>query len=218
MDLKGKKINFLGDSITEGHGVDCIENTFEEVLLRTEGLAAARNYGIGGTRIARQSKPSDEPRWDLDFVSRVDEMDPDADVVVIFGGTNDYGHGDAPIGCFEDRTVDTFYGALHVLYNKVFEKYPDALIVVLTPLHRGNEENPAGDGYKVPTLPLKGYVDIIREVAEYYSIPVLDLYKCFGVNPVVPVLKEKYMPDGLHPNAAGHRILASRIAGFLKTL
>lgn len=218
MDLRGKKINFLGDSITAGAGVDCMENTFEEVLRRTEELAEARNYGIGGTRIARQKAPSAEEHWDYDFISRVDGMDPDADIVVIFGGTNDYGHGDAPIGSFDDRTEYTFYGALHILFNKVLERFPDALVIMMTPLHRDNEERPTGDGYKVPTLPLKGYVEIICEVAEYYSIPVLDLYKCFGVNPVVPVLKEKYMPDGLHPNAAGHRILASRIAGFLKTL
>ncbi len=218
MDLRGKKINFLGDSITEGHGVDRIENTYPEVLRRMEGLAEARNYGISGTRIAVQMKPSDEPRWDLDFISRVDEMDADADAVVVFGGTNDYGHGDAPIGSMDDRTPYTFYGALHVLYNKLFERFPNALIVVLTPLHRDNEQRPTGDGYKAPTLPLKGYVDIIREVAEYYSVPVLDLYSCYGVNPIVPVLKEKFMPDGLHPNAAGQKILADRIAGFLKTL
>ena len=55
------------------------------------------NYGIGGTRIARQSKQSAEERWDKDFCSRVATMQDEADAVVVFGGTNDYGHGDTPL-------------------------------------------------------------------------------------------------------------------------
>jgi len=95
MELKGKKINFLGDSITEGHGASCVENRFTDIIAREEGIVM-RNYGIGGTRFAKQAKPSENPRWDLDFLSRAKEMDEDADAVVIFGGTNDFGHGDAP--------------------------------------------------------------------------------------------------------------------------
>lgn len=34
---------------------------------------------------------------------RVDEMDDDADIVIVFGGTNGYGHGDAPMEDFESR-------------------------------------------------------------------------------------------------------------------
>ena len=47
----------------------------------------------------------------------------DADGVVVFGGTDDFGHGDAPIGTPSDRTYDTFYGACHVLFSKLIEKY-----------------------------------------------------------------------------------------------
>ena len=157
MDLKGKKINFLGDSITEGHGTSGEDCFFTTLIARDYG-AVCRNYGIGGTRIARQSKPSAEPRWDLDFPGRVDEMDPDADIVVVFGGTNDFGHGDAPIGCMTNRTCDTFYGGLHVLYTSLIEKYPAAKIVVLTPLHRVTEDDPRGDNKPFDVAPLRTYV------------------------------------------------------------
>lgn len=60
------------------------------------------------------------------------------------------------------------------------------------------------------------YVNILRELAEYYSIPLLDLYKCSGLQPQVPVITQKYMPDGLHPNDDGHKILAQLITAFLK--
>ena len=218
MELAGKKILFLGDSITEGCGASDVSNCFVSLIAKKE-QAQCVNYGIGGTRIARQLKPSAEPRWDREYLSRVPEMDEDADVVVVFGGTNDFGHGDTPLGQFEDRCVHTFYGALHLLYMTLIEKYPAADIVVLTPLHRLNEDNPYGDGFKaVPTAPLKKYVEIIREVAQYYSLPVLDLYANSGLQPKVPIIQNRYMPDGLHPSDAGYEILAKKITNFLKTL
>ncbi len=213
MELKGLRINFLGDSITEGHGVSCRENVYWNVLKREYGLSEARGYGIGGTRIARKTVPSDNPRHDLDFVKRYSEMDDDADVVVIFGGTNDYGHGDAALGRFSDRTEYTFYGACHLLFEGMINKYPEATIIVMTPLHRAGEMN-AREGFE----PLKTYVDVIKEVAEYYSLPVLDLFATSGIQPSVPIIKEKYCPDGLHPNDAGHALIAERLAGFIKSL
>lgn len=216
MELKGTKINFLGDSITEGAGTSSHDKMFTMLIEREYG-AICQNYGIGGTRIARQKTPTEE-KWDRDFISRVPEMDNDADIVVVFGGTNDFGHGDAPLGTMSDRTPYTFYGALHCLYTALTEKYPDVPVVILTPLHRLNEDSPKGDNKPEPVGTLKEYVNIIREVAEYYSFPVLDLYKESGLQPKVPVIQQKYIPDGLHPNDAGNEILAHKIARFLETL
>ena len=212
MNLQGLKINFLGDSITEGHGCSSEETRFTSLIASQHG-AITRCYGIGGTRLARQTKPSEWPRHDLDFPSRVAEMDPDADLIVVFGGTNDFGHGDAPFGDFSDRTADTFCGAIHELYVSLLEKYPTATIMVITPLHRSTEDIPNMHG-KV----LKDYVDVIRRGAEYYSLPVLDLYATYGVQPAVPVMKDTFMPDSLHPNDAGHVILTNKIAQFIKNL
>lgn len=212
MNLKGLKINFLGDSITEGHGCSREELRFADRIAEEYG-AVTRCYGIGGTRLARQNTPSGNPRHDLDFPSRVAEMDPDADVVVIFGGTNDFGHGDAPFGTPSDRTADTFCGALHELFTSLLTKYPATQFVVITPLHRDTEAIPNMHG-KV----LKDYVDEIRAAAEHYSLPVLDLYASFGVQPAVPAMKARYMPDGLHPNDAGHVILTNKIAKFIESL
>lgn len=216
MELKGTKINFLGDSITEGAGTSSHDKMFTMLIEREYG-AICQNYGIGGTRIARQKTPTEE-KWDRDFISRVPEMDNDADIVVVFGGTNDFGHGDAPLGTMSDRTPYTFYGALHCLYTALTEKYPDVPVVILTPLHRLNEDSPKGDNKPAPVGTLKEYVNIIREVAEYYSFPVLDLYKESGLQPKVPVIQQKYIPDGLHPNDDGNAILAHKIARFLETL
>ena len=217
MNIQNKKILFLGDSITEGYGPQDIENVYWKRLERETGCISV-GYGISGTRIARQQVPSVDPREDQYFRSRVEAMDENADVVVIFGGTNDYGHGDAAIGCFGDRTDDTFYGALHNLYSDLIAKYPTAQLVVMTPLHRAGENKVYNDRGVRCVGCLQDYVDIIMEVAGYYGIPVLDLHRVSGLQPEVPALREAYVPDGLHPNDAGHGLICSRLKGFLETL
>ena len=212
MQLKGIKANFLGDSITEGVGVPSPEFAYWNVLKEKFGLAEVRGYGIGGTRIARQHTPTaNRPQFDRDFCSRVGEMNPDADLVVVFGGTNDFGHGDAPIGTPADRTPDTFYGACHTLMRSLIERFPQAVIVFMTPLHRSSETRQG-----VP--PLKTYVDIIKECAECYGLPVMDLYANSGIQPQIPVMRQTYVPDGLHPNCAGAARIADRLGYFLLSL
>ncbi len=212
MKLEGLKINFLGDSITEGCNASKPEKIYWR-LFEQDG-ATVRGYGIGGTRIARQHTPSNET-WDRYFGSRVDDMDPDADVIVVFGGTNDYGHGDAPLGSMEDRTEDTFYGALHMLYQSLLSRYPDAEIIVMTPIHYC-EEHVRFNGLGVPVRGcLEDYVNIIMEVAAYYAIPVLDLYRLSGIQPAEEMLRKRYAPDGLHPNDAGHERIYRLLRNFI---
>ena len=207
MELKNKKINFLGDSITEGAGASVYENCYVEVLKRQYGLLEARNYGIGGTRIAWQRIPSENPKYDRDFCSRVAELDSDADMVVVFGGTNDHGHGDAPIGQATDRTPDTFIGACHSLYVALKEKF-SCPIVVLTPLHREVETREDG-------IELKDYVNLIKAIALQYGLPVLDLYEKSAIHPAALAA---LTVDGLHPNDEGHAILAAEIGEYLLAL
>ena len=214
MELKGKRIAFLGDSITAGVGAGAIENRFTDVFAKMTD-SVALNYGVSGTRIARQ-KMADDPFYE-DFNRRVPIMDENADVVVVFGGTNDYGHGDAPLGNMGDDTEYTFYGAVSVLCKALLVKYPRATIVFITPLHRENE-NTSINEFGFSHKPLSAYVKAIKEVAEYYAIPVLDLYSTSGFQPSVKEIKDIYMPDGLHPSAEGAKRIAARLKNFLQTL
>ena len=217
MELKGKKILFLGDSITEGCGTSGPEHFYWSVVGQKTG-AVCRGYGIGGTRIARQHRPSPDPRWDRDFISRVEEMDPEADIVMVLGGTNDYGHVDAPLGRPADRTPDTFYGAMHTLCRLLIEKYPAAVIVFMTPTHRLDEEKLINEQGVRNVATLGEYAQVIREVAEEHGLPVCDLRRISGINPAIEAQKTRYMPDGLHPNDAGAARMAERIVEFLKAL
>ena len=73
------------------------------------------------------------------------------------------------------------------------------------------------DGWEVCDE-LKPFVDATRQVAEFYSLPVLDLWANYGIQPRIPVMKNMYVPDGLHPNDAGHGILANKLRSFLEQL
>ena len=84
----------------------------------------------------------------------------------------------------------------------------------MTPLHRRGEDS----ARSASNPELKAYIEAIRSAAEYYSLPVLDLYAMSGLQPNLPVIQQKFVPDQLHPNDAGHRILADRIIGFLESL
>ena len=209
MELKGKIISFLGDSITQGVGVTFEENRYPDRIGKKHGAKKINNYGIGGTRFAEQGK-KEQPIDFQDFSLRSKELDKESDIIVVFGGTNDFGHGDAPIGNFEDRTPETFYGACHTIMQNLINEYPTAQKVICTPLHRITEDEPCSRG-----LVLRDFVNIIKEVAEYYSIPVCDLWSISGIQPRIDIIKEMYCPDGLHPNDAGQELLAERIANFI---
>ena len=215
MELKGLKAVFLGDSITEGHGCSSPDKVFWQVLAARTGLEV-KGFGVGGSRIARQA-PSVPPEvYDEDFGRRAMRMDKDADIICVFGGTNDFGHGTAPIGEFNDTDPNTFYGALNAMFTYLIDTYPHSFIFVMTPLHRSHEEEASFNTKNPNSLPLIEYVRIIRQMAERYSIPVLDLFEMSGIYPVVRPVRDAYMPDGLHPNDLGHAKLAGLVEQFLK--
>lgn len=217
MDLNGKIINFLGDSITEGVGTSSENCRFTNILLNKFHLCQVRNYGIGGTRIAPQHSPSEDPLWDNDFCGRYQEMNNNANVVVVFGGTNDFGHGDAPIGDALDSIPTSFAGACDYLFRGLKQKYPSSIIVVITPTHRADENGGAGDSRSAANKPLSIYVEMIRKKAEQHKLFFLDLFD-YQANPSARKLTMNMLPDGLHPNDEGHLILAELISDFLRLI
>lgn len=213
METEGKTINFLGDSITFGVGASCDDKCYVNVFKKLS-KANVNNYGISGTRIAKQIKPYCIDCDPYDFVSRYTQMD-DADVVFVFGGTNDFGHGDAELGDFSSSNPYTFCGALNILLKGLCVKYCGKVIILVTPLHRctENERVFSDSGHQFTE-----YIDAIIEAGRRFSVPVLDLYATSGIQAEIPEIKELLIPDGLHPSDAGHSIIAHRMYNFIKSL
>ena len=218
MELQGKRLVFLGDSLTEGAGSSAPDKRYWEQVAKQTGAVCFAD-GQGGTQIAPQQHPRPEteaPYLYHPFIDRVSSLPEQADVVVVFGGVNDFFQGDAPVGNMTDRTPDTFYGALHVLYTRLIERYPTARIIVMTPLHFEREAPVVKDGREVT---LREYVGIIREVAEEYSLPVLDMYATSGIQPKIVAQKEAFITaDGVHPHDGGYARIAECLTAFLKRI
>ena len=208
------KINFLGDSITQGACAERPENMYT-TLVADYFKAQECNYGVGGTRIAKQIKTTDNPDDDV-FMRRAVKMPTDADFTFVFGGTNDYGHGDAKLGTFEDRDDHTFYGAFHNLVSYLVSSFSKNKLCFILPIPRFDQDNPYGDGSKdEPIAPMSAYIEAEKEVLAYYEVEYLDLSDKF----YIPKGKQddgNLYADGLHPNVRGHRFLADCLIEYLK--
>ncbi len=224
MELTGKKVAFLGDSITEGSGVEDRENNrYDRVFARLCGLREIYSDGIGGTRLAHQWVPSEEPRRDLCFCGRAYNIPLDSDAVVVYGGVNDYFHGDAPIGEKGDRTPATFRGAVWFLMNALKTRFEGKPVVFMTParcFYKGipDTEVSTRPMKRPDAMPVLGYVEIIKEIGSELGVSVLDLYHTFTVDPNNAEMREKYTKDGLHFNDAGHLLLAEHLKKFFDAL
>ncbi|WP_373807961.1 SGNH/GDSL hydrolase family protein [Jeotgalibaca porci] len=202
----------LGDSITYGAFLSNINDRYSELLAQDMDMTV-KNYGISSTLITRQTG------YPNSFVERYADMDDDADLIIVFGGTNDYFFGTGEIGATNSTDDTTFNGALNTLITGLQNKYPDAEIVFVTPYSQAPDTRNSDNPNPVTGLNLKGYRDCLLERCSYHGVPVLDLYATSGINGAHnAVQKAKYLLDGCHPNKVGHRRIADRLVGLLKSL
>ena len=104
------KINALGDSITYGDKLSDRGQAFPGVVAAKAGAVTLNNYGWNGSSIGG-------PHPDR-LIDRYPAMEPDANLILVLGGTNDYAQFNkmgTPVGAMGDLTPDTFYGALNLL-------------------------------------------------------------------------------------------------------
>ena len=214
MELKDKIVTFLGDSITEGVGVAKIENRDDNRLQKRFGFNL-RNRGLSGTRIAYQSTPSlDHPQFDLYFCGRAETIPADSDLMIVFGGTNDFGHGRAPFGTLEDKTPETYCGAVRFLIKILKQKAKRVLF--MTPCSRRDATSHLA--YQSPDKKtFAEYIDAMIKICTEEGVDVFDLFRA-GPDATNPDICAKYFPDGLHPNDDGHEVIASLLGDYLEKL
>ena len=211
----GKRVTCVGDSITAGSGTT---KTYWSILDDTLELESMTGMGVAGSCVSATSdyKTSNSP-----LINRYKSI-PDSDIITIYMGTNDYGH-ETPMGTIDDTEDVSFYGALNVIIPGIQMAHPDALLVWMTPTHRYGfgtskmlgtaftyDHLPNGRGYS-----LDDYVDAIKEVCDKYDVPVIDLFTLSGMDPSLSEVRSQYMPDGLHPNSAGHEKIAAIVGASL---
>ena len=193
-------INFLGDSITQGLKWQKKE-IFCFYLSKWLNIKV-NNQGVHSTRIARQDGD------DKDFNYRLKDLDDKADFTFIFGGTNDYGMGEAELGDINSDSYYTFYGALKNLVKNLLKKFNNDKICFILPLSRFEENKIIKHGT------LSNYREIIKEICDLNKIDYLDLCEQLPIPNIGG--KSEYFKDGLHPNKKGHKLIAKNIIKYLK--
>lgn len=154
-----------------------------------------------------------------DFISRVTALtDKDTyDLVVVFGGINDYIQS-IPMGEAGGDILTEFKPAVDYFFDYMIKNFTQARIVVLSPLRISGGETQAQ------------YSDYIKQVAKSYSLPVLNLTDESGFCPSVVAFKNRWTlteyeggdgvtGDGVHPNEEyERRFLAPMIRAFLQSV
>lgn len=196
-------INILGDSITEGYALDNPMDGYAYQLENFPGIKV-NNYGLSGSAVGGNNVDR--------FLDRYPCMDNSADIILVFGGTNDFngaGNGSTKLGHPGSQDSLDFYCGYGTMIAGILKEYPDSQLVLVTPITR--------EGYQVKNrygYTLKDYAHAISIMGMAFKVPVIDLFHDKNVNFAG---SWDYLSDGLHPTPAGHKILAQEIYDALKT-
>lgn len=215
----GKTWNVIGDSITE-HNFRTTKN-YHDYITDKIGCTV-NNYGVSGTGWRTPSATGGTNA----IYQRLESINTSADLITVFAGTNDWAEVGLPmtLGSLGDTSPSTsFFGAVDYVLNQLITKYPTKTIAVFTPLPRSDAWFNLPHGTSGITM--ENVADAIIAVANKYNIPFLDLYRTSSLFPWNATANDTYFKavsktsgDGLHPNDAGHQLLADKILAFLNTL
>ena len=217
----GKKWTVIGDSLTAR--TDYTTKTYFDYIQEETGINVV-NLGDGGKGWLTGYDGIDH--FD-NFAMKVPSIPLDTDVVTVFGSFNDIAEldendFDAAMGDVDDVGYSTICGAMNEFFDELYSRFPSIRVGVITPTPWKTIAPMWTDspGYK--------YVQKLKTICEYHSVPYLDLFSCSGLRPWVEANRLAVYskdlgtgetdPHGTHPNEEGHAIIASRIREFLKTL
>ena len=204
---RGRKMAFLGDSITDARHIGCTSN-YWNFLERDLGVVPLV-YGINGHQWKHVYGQAE--RLFADHPGDVDE-------IVVFAGTNDF-NANVPLGGWTDGDA-SFRGRIAAVMDYLKSKYPGVPIWLLTPIHRGyatfGANNVQPDETYANTLGLwiGDYVDVVKEAAAKYGARLIDLNADSGLYPLFDshvMFFHDGNTDRLHPNTAGHERMAQAI-------
>lgn len=229
---EGARVAFLGDSITDASQLGTTNDVYWNNLKDILGIEPYV-YGISGHRmddIVGQAEKLEA------------EHGQDVDAIIVFIGTNDY-NGNVPLGEWYNYSTEkvevsghvmqerryreliydnsTFKGKANIVMRWLKSHYPDKQIIFLTPLHRGyayfgdNNIQPSESYANACGYFIDDYVLAIKELANVWAVPVIDLNSISGLYPMSDAQAPYFRnadTDRLHPNIPGHLRMAWALA------
>lgn len=228
--LKGKILSILADSIStfgvpdqnnatgtwtypgnrcrypQANLLTDVNLTYWKRLIDNNNMLLGINESWAGSRVSN-TQPTDSgdfgPNRCISSVTRISHLGENGtpDYIVVYAATNDAG-GKVELGKFNTESpkdytkeqidsldVSNFADAYRAMLIRLMYYYPTSKILVLMP-------NFTSTYYTIDNL--DKYIEIIREACDFFGIPYLDLRTCG----VTIFNHTRYLPDGIHPNAA----------------
>lgn len=224
--LTGKKVLIIGDSIS----ADYYGNYSKWVtVLKNAGFLPAdtENDSIHATGFVARYTGEDASAQNS-FLDRLRAVSSPAsyDLVLVFGGINDY-ISNVAMGSSGGDATTYFKPAVDAFFDYLVKNFTGARLAVLTPLRSYHTGKNTAGGSTATGHYQTDYAAYIRTVAEQYCLPVLDLTSSSGFCPFVEAFRQAWTlvpngytaPDGVHPNAdCQAQLLAPQIKGFLTGL
>lgn len=227
---QGKRVAYFGDSITDPNNK----------ASSTKYWGWLRKWlGITPYVYARSGKQWNDIPRQANLLQK--EHADSVDAIIIFIGTNDFNAGvplgqwfteaDAQVmaGIHEPKhivtrrqqtlsmTDSTFRGRINIALSTVKKMYPTKQVVLLTPIHRAgfypSDTNwqPTEDYRNKCGEYIASYVQAVKEAANVWSVPVIDLNALCGLYPLMDEYKQYFNnaeTDCLHPNDKGQQRMA----------
>lgn len=201
---KTMKLLFLGDSITDmgrkrepngsafDFGVGYVFCIASELLSRKNNDYQIINRGISGDRIVSLYERVKPDVW---------EHEPDLLTVLI--GINDIWHDLS--GENNGVELPRFEKVYRNLIEETKERLPDVKIILAEPfVLKGSATQAQYEDF----LEVKKYAKAIEQIAQDYGLYFLPLQKAFD-EAIKDNKVENYLCDGVHPNAAGAKLIAT---------
>lgn len=237
---QNKKVAYFGDSITDPRN-NASKKKYWTFLQEWLGITPYV-YAVSGRQwndIPRQAEKLKKEHGD------------DFDAILIFIGTNDFNAGipigewytekeeEVMAGIHEPKHMvkrkhqylsmdkTTYKGRINIALSTVKKMFPTKQIVLLTPIHRAgfylrdNNWQPTEDYRNLCGEYMKSYVDAVKEAANIWAMPVIDMNAVSGLYPMIDEHAQYFHlkdTDRLHPNDKGHERMARTLMYQLLSL
>lgn len=236
VQLAGRTISFLGDSITtfrgynpEGYAVffpeygevSAVEDTWWQRVVDDLGLTLYKNGSSSGATVVGDSTGTVDPACacnELRTGALTGSQGACPEIIIVYLGTNDL-LNTVPLGTndgtmlVEEGEVKNFSDAYTLMIDKLQSKYPPAEIYCCTllPVGEFGTKTPYVDFVNGDGLTAADYGRVIVQIAENKGLSVIDLQDC-GIT--IDNLAEM-TTDGVHPTTAGMACIAEAVKGVL---
>lgn len=226
-NLSGKKLSVMGDSISafqgyipsgnapyytgQNSGVSSYEQMWWQRICDQTGMRRLVINAWSGSKVSGidASISNFVPMSDVSRAQGLHTEDDDPDIIIVFGGTNDFSKENADIVTFED--------AYHLMINRMQARYKSAKIYCLSlPIFVRTNTDKTGIEKNDEEKTVFDYNEVIRRVSNQRSCEYIDLNGC-GITRqnMYPTYAIDYETIPTHPNSLGHDVYAKRILSQL---